>query len=308
MFRVSIWLFRYFQYFGHLLGYVYAHVDTNKREVKFYLILKVYIYLITILSLYGNFSDIKMHLQFYNPNQGLKLIPMIPKFAHLFIVIFLVLLRIKEERKYKKLFETFVPLQRTYFGKLLHLTNDKTTEFYLILQILLIIIIMSDRWKLIIVEIWNGRWKQSLNLFNSTSYKILPHYVLWHHAIILSYINDILLNLNNQLKLQKLEEPFTKIYVNTCLILQQLNNLYSPVIFCALLYILMTQSMYIFGVFPILYTSSDVRNLAFIIIHFVEYANVIVYFLICKRISETISETGEIIMEYNQNLEVSYIH
>lgn len=310
MFCLSIWLNRLFQYFGIILGFVYSFVNTKKYEIKFYIIVKIYVYLINILSLYEAIYMVMQNLKYYDANEGLKLIPLIPKIAHILTILFYILLRIQEEQMYKKLFNILLTLQRKYFGKIIHISSDNITEIILILQICLIFSMMAHRLKEIIVQIWMGEWKYSMNLFILVVYKIMTHYILYQHGFILNYINNILLSLNNQLRLQEIAEPFAKVYINTSLILQQLNNIYSPILFGALLEIVMTQSTYMFGIFSILYQTPNLFDITFVIIQFGEYLNVTLYFLICERISKTIKDTDRIIMEYNtrkQNLEVCFL-
>lgn len=313
MFRLSIWFFRIYQFFGFFAGYIYSYVDSKKCEIKFYTIWKIYVYFFNLVTFYKAMVIFIRHTRHFDSFEGATLIAVFPRFAHAMTIVFFILLRIEEERMYKELLVTFIPLQRTYFEKLAHILNDKIIEVVLILQIFLTIALNDAQLTEMFIQLWFGEWSYATDLLFSVIGTMMPYYVLWRHGFILNYINNIFLNLNNQLRLEQVEEPFAKIYINIISALQNVNVIYSPIIFCALLDILVSQSIYIFGLFCLIVQNKneDILNyLTALSVQFCGYMVVFLYFFICERITETLKDADGIIMEYNtrsHNVEVRFL-
>lgn len=308
MISLRIWLFKIFQYFEIFFGFTYAYVDFKKREVKFYLCIKIYFYLFNFYSIYQSILNFKLYYisEILNLGSYIKF----PTAASP-ICIFLgrMILCIKEEQFYKKVIvKNYLPLQRIYFEQLENLNAEKSVQLELIVQMFAIFIFNIYKCVEGSVFLIRGYWKPAVHFYAQALLAIQPHCILWYHGFILCYINYVLKNLNKQLQNRQIYESFAKIYIKTLLLLHQVNNMYSPIIFVVLIQLLMKHATCVYGLYCFTFGDSYF-NLALLEIggQFMEYISIYMYYLICEKLSNTIKNLGQIMLEniiWKENQEV----
>lgn len=281
-------LYHLFQIWAILLGFSYAFVKVKKHEIKFYTFLKIYIYLFDIIRLSLAIYLLIRAIQWYSPVKNLSFFSAVKDGITVISIIMLILLRIREEYIYNIIHKTFVPLQRTYFKYLTHLSTDKTTQIIQVLQTLIIfgihlfeLIQMIDD----LIRVGARHWDHMATNFGTVMFSTLAQYTMWHHGFILSYINNILLNLNNQLKNENIKEPFNEIYTNISLILEQVNCINSPIVFCAIFNIVLNHSLYLYSLYSFLKDDADYEMVLLALVpKAVVFYTIYLYFIICQRI------------------------
>lgn len=307
MFCWSNCLFGAFHYFSIFLGLNYTSINIKTGQMKFHIITKIYVYLSTLLSLAYAICAITDNLTIFQLDETLTFILIIPSIIRVFAIFYLIVTRIQEENFCKEWLRTYVPLQRTYFEKRLHMVADKNMKIYLILQIFMILPYSIYK---SIIEKYDEQlnFKYFLLVYCHFSYTILPYYVLWHHGVILNYINNIFINLNNELQCREVQENFSKFYIKTLCLLQQVNDINSSMVFNMLLFLVTIHGYFFFGMYNYLMSLEIFLEYYMqIVSNIFEYIAIFLYFLICERITGTVRDTGRILMErcnINQNQEV----
>lgn len=308
MFCWSNCLFGAFQYFAIFLGLNYTSVNIKTGQMKFDIIMKIYVYLSTLLSLAYAICAITDNLTIFQLDETLTFILIIPSIIRVFAIFYLIVTRIQEEKLYSEWLRTYLPLQRKYFEYRPYVAN-KNMKKYLILQICMILPYSIYKSA---IEKYDGKlnFTYFLLLYCHFSYTILPYYVLWHHGVILNYINNIFINLNEELQYQRVQETFTKFYIKTLLLLQQVNAINSAIVLNMLLFLVTIHGYFIFGIYNYLMSLAIFLEYYMqIVSNLLEYIAIFLYFLICENITGTIRDTGRILMEHNaqnQNQEVCF--
>lgn len=310
MFSLTNTLVRLFQYYGIYFGYTYIYIDIKNRQLKFYIIAKVYVYLINFMALVWSIEEVKSSIDLYSIELAISFLLIIVDLTDLFTIYFLLLLHIKVEKFYKKFQKIYEPLLNLYFQRGTYLTDfNKTTRIILILQIFLIFIFTINTSYNLFIRFNIGSWNGAKTFYFINLFSGLSHCILFYHGLILNYFNNILLKLNYQLQHEEIGKSYCKIYTQIFLQQQHVSKIFSPVILSVLLKLLMSIAFYMFGVFTniieVSYISYD--NLINTSAKLLEFVNIFAYFLICERVSETRKSTGIILMEYNnrkENLQV----
>lgn len=313
-------LFRFSQYYGIFFGFTYALIDFKKCEIKFNNNVKIYVYLLNFITLLPmSIYKLKGSIKFFVQDIGLTVIQVIPNIVSVFVLPVLICRRLKEEQFHKSLFETFISRQKRNFEKLQHSSVDKCTNKILIVQISILFALTVYRLGDCIIYIIEGYWWNATVNYLDFNFIWLSHYILWHHGFILCYINYIFLKLNTQLDYydQELEmkQSFAEIYIENYCILQKWNTINSFSVFIALLQVLVSQ---IFSIFEVVHyivivnmtSNIDILHVINLSVSMFELINILMYYLICERISKTLKDTGRITMEYStrkQNREVNKI-
>lgn len=294
MFSLSAWLFRLFQYYGIFLGYTYTYLNIEKRVLKSYIWARVYVYIFNLFCIFSTTKLIIQSLDLFRGNVILFVMDAVTGLAIMLMILYRIYMRFKEERFFKEIFNYFMTLQEKYFKKQENIIANTYVEKLLIFQMLVIML-------LTIYKCYCGFLLNNILEFHFLTFpSLLPHYVLWHHVFTLSSINYVIVNLNNALQnITQMEENFPRIYIHTILILQRLNKMYSPIIFCVLWLLLMSHSFFIISLFSFNLPISLIIEIHLfkIISELLEYISIYLYFLICERISRNIKEIDWIILE-----------
>lgn len=142
-----------------------------------------------------------------------------------------------------------------------------------------------------------GYWKPAVHFYAQALFAVQPHCILWYHGFVLCCINYVLKNLNKQLKNHQVYESFAKIYMKTLLLLQQVNNMYSPIIFVVLIQLLMKHATCVYGLYAFSFQDTYFNwALVEIASQFMEYISIYLYYLICEKLSNTIKNLGQIML------------
>lgn len=285
-----------YQIFSIFLGHTYNFIDFKKRMVKYYLILKFYVYLVNLIY---TFSIIKFVYDLIHDSEDDMITSTITllQITRLGILLGLIIIRVKEEKFFKHVYDSY----ETYFQKyIFSAKNDKTTEK---LEIFFILLILFCAIYYIFKVIHCILYRRTLANINSNAidiFTIIEIFIMFHHNIILSYIAKGFRQLNNHLRTEQETETFPSDYLKLTLILERVNSLNGPLIFCVLLAHLINISVNLRSMFqfvPLIH-SLPLEYLIQLYMSFAVPFNIIFYFLLCDRLDRTTKETQNILMEY----------
>lgn len=312
-------LFKYilylYQFYSIFFGFSYAFVNIEKRLVKFYTLVKIYVTFINIIYtviliffIIKNSEGILLHLT--GNNSVKEIIFITQNFTRLYLIIGLFVLRFKEEKAFKEIYLW----QIKYIDQRSHSSdNDKFTE---IIQSSYIIILFIHGYMTvngIVSNVIYGAWMHLILHVSFNIFMAMELNVIFHHCLILTYINNLFCKINYQLENEVIPEMLNNIYFKISMLLKYVNNINGPFILAVLLSQTLAIVFYI-NTINLLIRQTQIYlhgGLTFSILLLLISFNIVLYFLMCDRFCSTICKTGEILKEYIakiQNSEViSYI-
>lgn len=299
---------------GIFLGFHSIYIDTEKGLVKTYSFVKMFVYLQNCLYcglMSYNFID---YLEFDINNPVISFPFLATQLARLSLFVAVVLLRLKGDKALKDWLEIILRLQKTYFERLDRLAPDRRIKSALIINVCIVtstsLIFLLNA----ICTLVKGEWLNTIDIYLQNYLIAMQHYIMLHHGLILSYITYCFQQLNFQLSNGRVEPPFAHIYYQLSKLLQQVNDIYGPAIFCILFGLLVTNALISYGL--IMYLNIESFKL-FIVEYLLTLSafvflcvDMYLYFLICNRVFETTEEMKEIILDYSEitpNQEVCYL-
>lgn len=292
------WLFRVFQYYGIFFGYSYTYIDIENIRTKSNTFVKIYVYILNLVSFIAAIYYIKKSLGLCAMERALSYLQMLPSISLILAFFCLLLQRIKEDGYPVKLKQTFLHLQRTYLANLSYTSCDRTAETCLIFGILMVFINKFYFTYKAIKDMIEGNWIQFGIGYINHLLVTMPYYILLQHGFKLFYINYTFSKISNQLEYMEVREPIAKVYITISLVLKQMNLAYSPLIFFALFYILVSNVFIIFYIYS-MYDTMYELDLIVLSIQLLLLINIFLYYLICERVYQTANDTNRIIMEYS---------
>lgn len=286
-------IFSSYQLYAIFCGFTYIYVDIERRIMKSFRYIKIYVYIINLICLI--LLIYYFYIQFRNIQEYVKYNVVMD---YINTVLYLLRIIIFGGLMWQRLkIENFHKIWRiSYFDKLLPLPADKTMKRILILNIFIIYLQAFDVLYRAAVIVKYTHWIFLKQFSILEIFIAMENYVLLHHSLQLYYIKRCFTSLNNQLKNQKYVEKLSNIYSKLYLLLQQMNIINSPSIF---------------GVFvsQLLHISLNVRRIVEVIRHNFYWdikelyrislfsSNIIIYFLICNRVYRIFREIGETVKE-----------
>lgn len=307
------WLLNLYQFYTILFGFSYAYVNIEKRMVKFYILVKIYvtfinIIYITIMTYYLiiNFGDTLRRLTGIVALFQCTFI--MYYFIRLCLIIGLFVFRLKEEKIFKEIYLSQIKYIEQFLCNTTT-TNNKTTGIIQFVYIFILFIHGFFTIYRIISEVINSEWQHLIIEVSFNIFLALEHNIIFHHCLILSYIINLYAKLNNQLEREEVSHKLSDIYLKLSLLLQNVNTTIGPLEFGVLLSELMAIAFYIRTLYLLINKMQIYieRGLEITILLLCVSFNIFLYFWMCDRFNSTIYKTGEIIKEYiakNQNFEV----
>lgn len=306
MLCLANWIFYSYQFYTIFFAFTYIFIDIEKRIVKCYSCIKIYVYFINllyaILLLYYFQLQLTNRIQYITWNAIMDYVNMILYIFRLIILGGLICQRLQLENLLNK-------WQISYMDQLIHLTTDKFMRMMLILNILIVYLQTFDVLQRVFVILKYKLWELLREFSLLEIFIAMENYILLQHLFSLNYIKCYFSSLNNQLKNQQILGNLANIYSDLTLLLTKVNGISSPIIFCVF-------------ICQLLHISLNARHLFEVLRHIILWdikefyriclfsSNILLYFLICNRIYKTLRATGEILKEYDdkqQNQEVSFI-
>lgn len=314
MSRLFKWIFNLYQFYRIFFGFSYAYIDLEKRIVKFNIFVKIYVTFVNIICaamliyyIKSNSEDILRTIA--NASGLIVWDTLIESICCLFIVIGLIVLRIKEEKAFKELYLSHI----NYINEIPNMATDKIAERIIIFYILIFFthgIYILYRFFLLTIS---GKWIKWIEYDTMKLFIAIQNNIMFQHCLILSYINNLYSKLNVQLENgDNVQGTFSHIYVQLSLLVEHVNAINGPMIFVIFLF----QIIYLATSIRIIYHEGllmdndmflDPSILGFT---FLISINLFLYFLICDRFYSTTCKTGDILKEYNiknHNSEVFYL-
>lgn len=295
-------LLHLYQFYSIIFGYTYIFIDFEKRIMKFYLFLKIYVHFVNVLYaliLIHYIADFIIYEgnTYANADDMTEGIFMIFNLTRLCILIGLIILRIKEEMIYKK----WHNLYQIYFDKLIpKITLDKSIEILLSLNILIMFVVgILKSYELIDYIIEYDIFEVD-NIICTLTFTAIEHHIMFHHNFLLSYFTNGFIKLNNQLRNEQDLKTFLQSYVKISMLLEQFNILNGPFILVVLFSQLIGISINICAMihFLLMLNLLMTKQVMQTFTLFIITVNIILYFVLCDRLYRTIKETDEILMEY----------
>lgn len=295
-------LLQVFQYYSIFYGFNYIYIDFENNIVKFSKYIKVYVYLsncIFIAPLIYTFKEtLSATIDYPEEDIFFESFYIISYFTQMCIFGKQIFLRLEEEKTFKKWHQELLPYEKSFFSKVPNISADRTLEGFKVLNIFIILVHGLYSTYIIIRCVSYKQWFLLMDEFSILFLSAMENYIMFHHILILCYINNCFIQLNNQLKHEDIQESFAHIFYRLSLLLQQVNHLKGPII-CSVLFsqlvkislngLLILQ----FILFEQLYAKLDI-----LIDNIVLTLNIFLYFLICDRVHRTTRETSRFLMEY----------
>lgn len=307
MTRLYNLLLRLIQYFNIFYGFTYIYIDIENLKVKYSIYIKIYVYCINLIQAFITISyfleSLKYTAVFLKSNTLMEILFLITFIIRFLIFLGLLWFRIQEEKYIKKWFKLFKTLQITSYDKMPKKSRNNTMKKAQIFCILIIFLHALYTGHKILPALLFCDWRDISLLYTNNFFIALEKCILFHHSFILSYINFNFLQLNNQLKNQKLQIDFFNIYRKFSLILKQVNRIYGSLIFSVLFCQIIGIASFAYTIFLYIINNNLVNYTDYIepcIMIMLSFNNFL-YFLICNEVSKTTIETGGIIKEYTGN-------
>lgn len=295
-------IFNSYQIYTIFFGFSYAYVNIEKRLVKFYILAKIYVTFInifyTVILLIYLTSHLRSILTFLTGDNAVMYIGfLIENCTRVFLMVGLFVLRIKEERNFKKIYLS----QLKYIDQKLHTTTDKTTEIIQVLYIIILFIHGGITLYEIISNLIYFNSKLFILKVSVTTFLAMELNIMFHHCLILSYIHNIFCKINSQLESEEITEILSDTYFKMSLLLKYVNTINCPLIFGVLISQFIAIAGYIYTIYLVIIKSYIYLHggLTICILILVISFNIVLYFLMCDRFCNTIRKTGEILKEYN---------
>lgn len=295
-------LLHLYQFYSIIFGYTYIFIDFEKRIMKFYLFLKIYVHFANVLYaliLIHYIADFIIYEgnTYANSDDMTEGTFMIFNLTRLCVLIGLIILRIKEEMTYKKWYN----LYQTYFDKLIpKISLDKSIEILLTFNILIMIVVGIFKSYELIDYIIEYDLFEVDKIICTWIFTAIEHHIMFHHNFLLSYITNGFIILNNQLRNEQNLKTMLQSYVKISMLLEQFNILNGPFILVVLFSQLIGISINICAMiqFLIMLNLLMTKQVMQTFTLFIITVNIILYFVLCDRLYRTIKETDEILMEY----------
>ncbi|KAM7343899.1 uncharacterized protein ACRADG_010798 [Cochliomyia hominivorax] len=314
--NIPNWLLYFALYYGIFFGYSYVYINIEKRLVKFYRSVKIYVYFVNsfyvLLLIFYTAEDLKGTF-FEHENSVLSYAYNIMYIIRFFMYAGVIWLRIKEENALKKWFGLIHSLQLTYFDKISLSSNENDTKGVLNLNILVLfaynICVLYNLSQYPVRE----QWRFFLELSIQHYFISMQYYVLLHHALTLCYIKNCFSKLNQQLEYGQVLVPFADIYFKLSALLEEVNIINGPLIFIVIFLLLLINSFSILTAAEILvnYNTLYLYEYLFDLIVFIIFClGIFLYFMICELVYRTTKDTARVLITYTareQNHEVEII-
>ncbi|KAM7344123.1 uncharacterized protein ACRADG_010958 [Cochliomyia hominivorax] len=314
MSRLSNCLLSFALNYGIFFGLTFVYVNINRRLIKCYKFIKIYIYFINLIYLVMlTISKKNNFMTLFDDNAvmsfayvGLQIMPFI-------LVIIILLFRIGEEKVLRKWHEICLPLQLTYFDKIPFKWDDKDVEMVVIFKILIIIVHSCCSLVTAIRLLILNDWGFMMDTFVTNYFILILCYSMLHHVLTLSYINYCIFKLNKQLEYDQVLVPFANIYLQLTLLLEEINTVNGPIIFFVLFGILLANTFYAYSAVEFIFDSiniSEYYNVLDLITFGLLCIDMFLYFQFCDLVYRNARNTGQILMKFNvrkQNQEVEIV-
>ncbi|XP_065367019.1 putative gustatory receptor 22b [Calliphora vicina] len=302
----SNWLLRLALCHGIFVGFTTIYIDIDRRLVKSYTSVKIFVYFKNLLYAFvmicylmdsfdlGSFDN-------DSPVISFAFIATHASRSLLFVVV--IMLRIKGDKALKKWLKILLVLQTEYFDKLPDTSVDKNIKNVLTLNIILVSANILGTTISLVPALIKGDFWSLMDVYLQSYLMDMQHYIMLHHGFILCYLNNLFSKLNNQLHSKRVEPCLASIYFQLTMLLQQVNVIYGPAIFTILLCLLLTISIFGYGIIIFM----NLINYEIFIYQYLLTCSAMIllcidmylYFLICDRVYETSRETQRILLEFS---------
>ncbi|KAM7343146.1 uncharacterized protein ACRADG_010292 [Cochliomyia hominivorax] len=303
--RCTFWLLHFVQGFCILLGFTTIVIDFKRNRLNTYKTVKIYVTLINIYVIYLIVKTIYSIWQTDIVNITFEILfsTVLVVVARVLLVLFVVGKRRSRDKILRKFLKEIFYLQEKYFIKYANKSKDtKLRKLWLLSS------------GIFLLHIFNfGFYIYKENLFENADALIELHefsivismqqIIMLHHTFILCYIYESFSFINQLLP----SDSSIITYFQLCELLNQVNKIYSPLIFCLQLKFLVFFSTYLF-MFIIFFDL--IESFAFFLygnFYFFLMIHIFIYFFMCHKISEIESETNFFIlhiMGVNDNREL----
>lgn len=270
--------------------------------MKLYICVKIYVYLVnilyTVLIIHFYLKYLTVLIRSFRNDFNSDCLYIILYFFRILNFIGFVWLRKKEEISLKKCFKICLILRKTYYNKLSNISVDIIMEILKFINIFVIFIHAIYIFYKIIMQVYYSNWPDVIDFLSN------KFYIMLHHSLILSYMNNCFAIINYKLKYENIFQPFASIYLQLSGLLKEINILNGPLIIAVLICQLMHISLNVYNMFIFILSIIIKTDLlfeeyieAFIII--ILSNNVILYFVICDRVYRTLRKLDATLLEYN---------
>lgn len=295
-----------FQLYSIFNGFSYIYF--NKVTMKLYMCVKIYVYSVniiyTVLIIHFYLKYLTVLIRSFRNDFNSDCLYIILYFFRILNFIGFVWLRKKEEISLKKCFKICLILWKTYYNKLSNISVDIIMEILKFINIFVIFIHAIYIFYKIIMEVYFSNWPDVIDSLSNNFFIAIENYIMLHHSLILSYMNNCFAIINYQLKYENILQPFANIYLQLAGLLKEINILKGPLIIAVLICQLMHISLNAYNMFLFILSIIIKSDLlfeeyieAFIII--ILSNNVILYFVICDRVYRTLRKLDATLLEYN---------
>ncbi|KAM7343109.1 uncharacterized protein ACRADG_010256 [Cochliomyia hominivorax] len=293
--RCNYWLLQFVQWFCILLGFTTIVIDFKRNRVQIYPIVKIYV---TLINIYNICLILKT---LYNDIWQSDIVDFtfVTLFSSLFIVVSRILLgllmilkRPYRDNALEKWLKEVFHLQEKYFVHYMDVTKDTVMRKLWLLSTLILILHFFN----VGVYIYKGKLLANINALTElhafSSLIGMQQIIMLHHTSTLCYIYESFSLINKQFP----KVSAFLIYSQLTGLLNQINIIYSPLIFCLQLNFLLTISTILFS-FIVLFKLNAIYSQTFA---FSLYGNfylfliihMLIYFFMCHKVSEIESETN----------------
>lgn len=309
-------LLQFIQWFCIFFGFTTIIIDFQKLHLKTSKPVKFYVTFVNLVFLYFIIKTVYYKFWYSDFNK----FTFVTLFSYAFIVVILIIfgigviiLRLHRDQLLEKCLRELLILHYEHFPNYDRYNRNNIIRKLCIINIL-ILIAHSINFIIFIHKILMlVRFNTLIEIYSMGSLTTMQHIIMLHHATILCYIYEFFI-LNNEKLLNDCNVlKFKIIYIRLCLILKQINKIYSPLIAGLQLNIIMVYSFTLlsFAISILTKTLSfdnwlSKINWSFFILLII---HLIIYFFICDKFNRLKFDTDIIMlqfMEMDYNQEVSF--
>ncbi|KAM7342653.1 uncharacterized protein ACRADG_009987 [Cochliomyia hominivorax] len=314
-------LWHFVQNYCLLLGFTTIVIDFKQLRVKIYKSIKIYVNFVNCVQLYFLCKISCYHFSSYYA----KNFNFLNLFSWAFILVTrcmfgftVIAMRLKRDNELRSWLKKLFSFYSQYILK--YSNNSRSFLLRKLWIMNIIILLLHDInsiiyvYKLLITD--EDEVSIRLDICFIRSQMDMQHIIMLHHACALCYIYECFCLINQQLKPETDISNMNFMYFHLCLLLKELNKIYSPIIFCLQLNFIMTISLLLFTYITFIFLN-DVSSFdwmfalngissVLLIIH------ISVYYFICHKIGRLNFDTYVILlkfpyMDYKQEVYLNYL-
>lgn len=303
--RYQQWLCNLVLWFSIYICATTLRIDLEKRKLKeSRRLIRIYVLIVSTTFLiwqpFAVYSTLA-HSPLYVANPVAKYANYCTIMIRLVLILVYILMRHQRDVQLRQWLETVFRIQVAYFDRFKDVPKVKAHRKWIYLNVCLTfihpVLLATDMNE----ALYSGHFWKAVDLYPLMGMVGIQHLFMLHHGILLCHLLECLSLINNQLRQNLMDPKLSLIFAQLRSLLPRLNVIYSPVMLCLQLCLIVSNSMvgYI-GLLMLMLPELKAQHYMYMFgngFYLIVLVHMYTYFVICQRVQDTVQEIDDILIE-----------